>query len=130
MLASISEEELFNVDDVIFKEGERGDSLYIVVNGLVSIGIFSKTSDDLTELAVYRPNSAFGEMSLFDYSPRSASAVAKTDVLLLKLRSEPLLSLMYQEPDLSIELLRSISHNLRNANSRIASLTSTMRKNF
>lgn len=130
VLASISEEELFNVDDIIFKEGDRGDSLYIVVNGLVSIGIFSKTSDDLTELAVYRPNSAFGEMSLFDYSPRSASAVAKTDVLLLKLRSEPLLALMYQEPDLSIELLRSISHNLRNANARIASLSSTMRKNF
>lgn len=130
VLSRICEEELFNVDDVIFREGDRGDALYIVVNGVVSIGIFSKTSDNFTELATYRPNSAFGEMTIFDYSPRSASAVAKTDVLLLRLRSEPLLALIYQEPDLSIELLRAMSDNLRNANSRIASLTSTMRKTF
>lgn len=130
VLSSICDEELFDANEVIFREGVRGDSLYIVVNGIVSIGIFSKSSDDFTELAVYRPNTAFGEMSLFDHSPRSAAAVAKTDVLLLKLRSEPLLALMYQEPDLSIELLRSMSDNLRNANSRIASLTSTMRKSF
>jgi len=130
VLSSICEEELYNADDVIFREGDRGDSLYIVVNGIVSIGIFSKSSDNFTELAAYRSNSAFGEMTIFDYSPRSASAVAKTDVLLLRLRSEPLLALIYQEPDLSIELLRSMSDNLRNANSRIASLTSTMRKTF
>lgn len=130
VLSSICDEALFTVDDVIFREGDRGDSLYVVVNGAVSIGIFSKSSEAFTELAVYRPNSAFGEMSLFDHSPRSASAVAKTDVLLLKLRSEPLLALMYQEPDLSIELLRSMSNNLRNANSRIASMSSTMRKSF
>ena len=130
VLSSICEEDLFNAEDVIFREGDRGDSLYVVVNGSVSIGIFSKSSDAFTELAVYRPNSAFGEMSLFDHSPRSASAVAKSDVLVLKLRSEPLVSLMYQEPDLSIELLRSMSNNLRNANSRIASMSSTMRKSF
>jgi HEAT repeat protein len=130
VLASICEEELFSTDDIIFREGERGDSLHVVVNGAVGIGIFSKSSDNFTELAVYRANSAFGEMTLFDHSPRSASAVAKSDVLLLKLRSEPLLALMYQDPDLSIELLRSMSNNLRNANSRIASLSSTMRKSF
>lgn len=130
VLAGICEEELFQADDIIFREGDRGDSLHVVVNGAVGIGIFSKTSDNFTELAVYRANSAFGEMTLFDHSPRSASAVAKSDVLLLKLRSEPLLALMYQYPDLSIELLRSMSNNLRNANSRIASLTSTMRKSF
>lgn len=130
VLSSICEEELYNADEVIFREGDRGDSLYIVVNGVVSIGIFSRSSDNFTELAAYRSNSAFGEMTIFDYSPRSASAVAKTDVLLLRLRSEPLLALIYQEPDLSIELLRSLSDNLRNANSRIATLTSTMRKTF
>lgn len=130
VLASICDEELFSASDVIFREGERGDSLYIVVNGIVSIGVYSKASEHFVELATYRANSAFGEMSLFDFSPRSASAVAKTDVLLLKLRSEPLLSLMYQEPDLSIELLRSLSENLRNANSRIAALTSTVRKSM
>jgi len=130
VLSSICEEELYDADDVIFREGDRGDSLYIVVNGIVSIGIFSRSSDNFTELATYQQNTAFGEMTIFDYSPRSASAVAKTDVLLLRLRSEPLLALIYQEPDLSIELLRSLSDNLRNANSRIASLTSTMRKTF
>jgi HEAT repeat protein len=130
VLASICEEELFSADEVLFLENDLGDSLYVVVNGMVSIGIFSRSTDAFTELAVYRPNSAFGEMSLFDQSPRSASAVAKTDVLVLKLRSDSLLSLMYQEPDLSIELLRSMSNNLRNANSRIASLSSTMRKSF
>lgn len=130
VLANICEEEIFNAGDIIFREGVRGDSLYVVVNGMVGIGIFSTTSEDFTELAVYHPNSAFGEMTLFDNSPRSAAAVAKTDVLALKLRSEPLLALMYQEPDLSIELLRALSDNLRKANSRIASLTSTMRKSF
>ena len=130
VLANICEEELFKKDDIIFNEGDMGDSLYIVVSGVVNVGISSKTGGEFTQLAVYRANSAFGEMTLFDNSPRSAAAIVNEDTLTLRLRSEPLMALMVRYPDLSVELLRVLSDNLGRANNRIANLTSTMRKNF
>jgi CRP-like cAMP-binding protein len=70
-------------------------------------------------------HSYFGEMTLFDNSPRSATAIALQDTLTLRLRREPLIALSRQYPDLSLELINVLSQRLREANDQIAQLTRT-----
>jgi CRP-like cAMP-binding protein len=64
-------------------------------------------------------------MNLFDNSPRSATAIALQDTLILRLRREPLIALARQYPDLSLELINVLSERLRESNDRIADLTRT-----
>ena len=74
-------------------------------------------------LATLESHASFGEMNMFDDSPRSASAVAVDDSLLLKLRAAPFLALIRQQPDLSLELIKVLSQRIREANDQVARLS-------
>src|SRR5438477_8658427 len=74
-------------NDIIFQQGDVGDSLYIVLQGRVRIA----TTDQLGRervLAFYGPGEFFGDMAVLTGEPRSATASASTDVRLLELRKE------------------------------------------
>jgi CRP/FNR family transcriptional regulator, cyclic AMP receptor protein len=126
VLASICEEEFIPKSISIFIEGEPGGVLYVVVNGRVSIERQAERKGSVVRLATMETHSSFGEMSLFDNSPRSASAVTIDDSLLLKLRVEPLVALMRQHPDMSLQLIKILSLRMREANDQIARLTRAM----
>ncbi len=122
VLANVCEEELFEEDTRIFNENDPGGALYVVVSGRVAIEQ-EKRKGSFARLATIEAHSYFGEMNLFDDSPRSASATAIQDTLILRLRREPLIVLARQYPDLSLELIKVLSQRLRDANDRIADLT-------
>ncbi len=124
VLANVCEEELFEEDTHIFNEGDPGGALYVVVSGRVAIEQ-EKRKGSFARLATIEAHSYFGEMNLFDNSPRSATAIALQDTLTLRLRREPLIALARQYPDLSLELIKVLSQRLRDANDRIADLTRT-----
>src|SRR4051794_22817637 len=69
---------------VVFNEGEPGDSLYIIISGKIKL---SRRAPDGREnvLAVMGPSDQFGELSVFDPGPRTATATAVTDVRLAKM---------------------------------------------
>jgi CRP-like cAMP-binding protein len=121
-LAAACEEEAFAEDTAIFAQGDPGGALYVVVSGRVGIDR-EKRKGSFVHLAAIGPNSYFGEMSLFDDSPRSTSAVALQDTLTLRLRREPLIELIRHDPGLSLELIKVLSQHLRAANDRIADMT-------
>ena len=121
-LAAVCEEETFAEDTVIFAQGDPGGALYVVVSGRVEIDR-EKRKGSFVHLATIGPHSYFGEMSLFDDSSRSTSAVALQDTLTLRLRREPLVELVRHDPDLSLELIKVLSRHLRAANERIADMT-------
>ena len=74
---------------MLFHEGEPGDSLYIVLAGKVKLG--RRASDGRENLvAVMGPSDQFGELSLFDPGPRTATAVAVTDARIAVLPKDPL----------------------------------------
>src|SRR5690606_34381321 len=77
-VAQITEEKRITAGDVLFHEGDPGDSLYIVVEGSLRVHIGSQ------ELAVFKKGDALGEMALFDNLPRSATATALEDTTLLR----------------------------------------------
>jgi HEAT repeat protein len=121
-LANVCEEELVEKDTRIFNQGDPGGVLYVVVNGKVGIEL-EKRAGSFARLADISAHACFGEMSLFDNSPRSASALAIQDTLVLKLRREPLIVLARQNPELSLELINVLSRRLREANDIIAERT-------
>lgn len=123
MLASICEVESFPKDVTIFKEGEPGGILYIVISGRVGIEREGERKGSVVRLATLEAHSPFGEMNLFDDSPRSASALTIEDTRLLKLLREPLVALMRQYPDMLLELIKFLSQRIREANDQIAHLS-------
>lgn len=130
IFASISEEMAFDAGDTIITEGERGEALYVIVNGKVAIQRRTqrRTGEDVTRLAELGSHEYFAEMSVFDNQPHSADAVAleRTDVILV--RQAPLVALIQNQPDLALGLLNVLSMRLRKANEQIAERTKTRPK--
>ncbi|MBN1285905.1 MAG: HEAT repeat domain-containing protein [Anaerolineae bacterium] len=122
VLASICEEQMFTEDKEIFHQGDPGGALYVVVNGRVGIEREGKRKGSTVRVATVGVSDSFGEITLFDGSPRNASAIALQDTLTLKLRREPITELARQYPDLSLQLINVLSKQLREANDRIAEL--------
>src|SRR4029077_5003516 len=83
--------------ETLFHEGDSGDKLYIVTDGKVKLG---RSSSDGREnlLAILGPGQMFGELSLFDPGPRSATVTAVTDTRFLSLSHEDLLRWLEGRP--------------------------------
>lgn len=125
VLAGICEEELIPRGTTIFEEGEPGGVLYIVVNGHVAIDRKGERKGDIVRLATMKAYSSFGEMSLFNNYPRSASAITIEDTLVLKLKDKQLMTLMRQYPDMSLELIKALSMRMRETNEQLMRVTRT-----
>ena len=70
-----AQEMVFPADSVIFKQGEQGDKMYLIVYGIVEIWKSEGQEIKGSRLARLKQGEIFGEMALFDKEPRSASAV-------------------------------------------------------
>jgi CRP/FNR family transcriptional regulator, cyclic AMP receptor protein len=78
LLAAFSKEELYNREDLIFREGDEGDKLYIILDGKVRITKHIPGAGE-EALAILEKGDFFGEMALIDNLPRSADAKAHTN---------------------------------------------------
>ncbi len=98
-------ERRFPEGHVLFNQGDAGDELFIVKEGRVSISV--ATADDKTvEIAGFSSGEFFGEMSIFDNSPRSATCSVAEDSVLLSLRGEDFRSFITDSPAIAIEIMR------------------------
>ena len=121
--ASMAETKLRR-GDVLFHEGDSGDKLYIVLDGKVKLG---RTSSDGREnlLAILGPGQMFGELSLFDPGPRSATVTAVTDVTVMAMDRTALKRWIAERPEISDQLLRVLARRLRRTNNNLADLIFT-----
>jgi CRP-like cAMP-binding protein len=106
---------------VLFREGDSGDKLYVVADGKVKLG---RTSSDGREnlLAVLGPGEMFGELSLFDPGPRTATATAVTDTRIYSLGHSDLTTWVQGRPEVALSMLKQISSRLRRTNEVIGDL--------
>jgi hypothetical protein len=93
--------------DVIFRKGDPGDVLCVVVQGKVEI------RDQAQLIATQGPNDFFGELALFDHEPRSADAIAALDTELLEIGGPDLDGLMERRPEIAREVIRVLARRLR-----------------
>lgn len=109
-LASIMDELSFPSKHRIFTEGEEGRSLYIVVSGQVRVHLRSQ------ELATLEKGTCFGEMSLFDAEPRSASVTTLNPCDCLVLTQQQLYEAIDETPDIAVNIIRLLSRRIRELN--------------
>jgi CRP/FNR family transcriptional regulator, cyclic AMP receptor protein len=100
----------FKAGSVIFREGDEARELFVIKSGEVRIQIGNRT---VTELAA---DSIFGEMALIDNEPRSATAVAVTDVELVGVSEKQFLFLVGQTPYFALKVMRVLAQRLRMTN--------------
>lgn len=97
--------------EVVYREGDAGDNLYMIWSGQVVA--FMGQPDSPTILGYRGAGETIGEMSLLDNQPRSAWVVALTDLRLLKITREAFYQLLQQEPSLGMSIMEALSSRLR-----------------
>ncbi len=102
----------FGSGEIIFRQGERGDAMFIIRVGRVKIYSVGDGGKELT-LNVYGEGDFFGEFSLIDGEPRSASAAAIELTEALILRHEDLIAILSEHPDIAVSLMRGLVSRLR-----------------
>jgi CRP/FNR family cyclic AMP-dependent transcriptional regulator len=95
---------------VIVKQGDRGDTMFLILEGELRVRI--NVAGKETILTTLSTGDFFGDISLFDHGPRSADVVANSDSLLLKITAEAFDRLAKVAPDLATPFLRAIGQTL------------------
>jgi len=103
----------YAVQEKVFSIAEPGDSLYIVGMGSVELFVKDNTGAKII-LTLCGPGEVFGELSLFDGGPRTASAVCIEATTLLVLDREDLLAFLKRHPHAALDLLTTMGQRIRN----------------
>jgi len=110
-LAEIAEEMNVEAGRVIFKAGERGDELYMIISGRLKVYRGKPGSE--VALAELGSRECFGEMALLDSESRSASVATLEPCRLLKIRAADFRELLFERPQISMEILKILARRLR-----------------
>lgn len=98
---------LFQPGQVILKEGELGNSLLVLLEGQVEVQIKDQV------VGMFEPVEVFGEMSVIDSQPRSATVIAKTKCKLAKVDQNRFKQLIQNKPDFGIDIMRMLVERIR-----------------
>ena len=98
--------------EVLFEQGDHGDSLFIVNSGCLKVYIQNAHGEEIT-LNEFNPGDSFGEMALVDEQPRSASIKAITNSELYELKRADFIALIQENPLSSLDIIRDLSNKLR-----------------
>ena len=122
-ILDITREKRFSKDEIIMQEGDKGDTMYLVVEGEVGVSksLTMKFGDNdfrQTEkvLTSFKPDDhvIFGEMALIGQDNRSASIIARTDCLFLEINRADFIKLIEAKPRLGVMILMRLSELLTN----------------
>lgn len=119
-IASICTEKSFDKGITIFKKGDHGNCMYFIHTGQVSI------HEEAHQLALLSDNEIFGELSLLDSEPRSASATTLSDCILLKIEQEQFYDVVATNSDILKGIMRTLCKRLREQDR----ITIEMKKNI
>lgn len=119
-IKSIGKFRNYKPGEIIFGENTSGNALYIVLSGVVKI--FTQTGLKKKTLAYLKPGEFFGEMSLIDLKPRSASAVALENCELMVIEKKEFNRLLSRDINIVLNIMRTLTLRLRTADQEIERL--------
>ncbi|WP_166908268.1 Crp/Fnr family transcriptional regulator [Mycobacterium sp. DL440] len=123
-LARQLEPVTFRRTEVVFSEGEPGDTLYIITAGKVKIGRRSVDGRD-SLITLMGPSDMFGELAIFDPGPRTSTVTALTEVKAVVMSRSVLRSWIADRPEIAEQLLRVLARRLRRTNDNLSDLIFT-----
>ena len=112
-ISQISSVKNYEHGEIIFNEGDAGDSMFIVLSGEVSIKKGKKL------IAKLERGASLGEMALLDHETRSADALSEKDSVLLKINQDVFYELMEGNADIMKQMIRLLTSRIREANSKL-----------
>lgn len=112
--------ELFKRGDLIIRQGEIGDCLFIIQMG--SVEVIAESGEKEVKLTELGPGQFFGEMGLFEQDVRSCSIRAVSDTQVMRIDKRNFYHTIQKDPSLAFRLLEMMSHRLRQTNLKIAEL--------
>src|SRR5581483_4558193 len=117
-VAAQGREVPFAVGDVLFREGDPSDGLYIILSGSVRVSAADERGE--IQVAIARRNEVVGEMGVLDGEPRSATVTAAEPGSAYFLPSRPIIALLEQSPITCMRLMAILARKLRETNASIA----------
>jgi len=112
-LARVATVAVYAPHEVIVREGDAGDALFIIVRG--SVGVVHANQ----QVAVLGPGEPFGEMAVLDREPRSASAVALEETEVLWIGSDEFYEVLHEQVEIAEGVIRMLSARLRGATAEL-----------
>jgi len=118
-LSQALQQRAFPAGAMVFAQGDAGSAMYIVESGELNIHLPGEASRRISLKDIAR-GEYFGELSLFDNKPRSASVLATTDVVLHELQRDTLETYLTNRPRAAMAILRTVSGRLRETNAMLS----------
>lgn len=112
---------------IIFSENDSGEEMFIIIEGEVEIS--KRTSLETSKTLInLKSGDIFGEMAIIEKKPRSATAIATTQSRLLSMDEGLFFSMIENNPDFAVKIVRVLSERIRRSNSLIQAMASTNRE--
>jgi hypothetical protein len=118
-VASVTKEVVFDDDEIVFREGAQGDTLFLVVEGSVAV-IKNRNVGEAIELDSIGSGDYFGEMALFGDERRSATIQVKTASRFLTLQKQELQEIVREFPQIALHVCRVLSMRIRHLHGKIS----------
>ena len=110
LLAYTSDVVTYQAGQVMFRKGDVGDAAYVIIKGNAEVSISSDTGD--IPIAQLHDGDFVGEIAILCDTPRTATVAAKSDLKVLRIRKEPFFELLYQFPEMAVEMTRLLAERL------------------
>ena len=121
LIAKQSKENRFRKGDIVFSEGDSGETLHLIKSGKVKITKYNKDGKTKT-LAILREKDSFGEMAILTKDVRSATVESLSDLVTVSISREDFEALIKQEPSIPIAIIKTLSERLAKADRDIKNL--------
>ncbi|WNR45830.1 Crp/Fnr family transcriptional regulator [Paenibacillus roseipurpureus] len=121
-IVQISTKRTYKAGTILFSEKETGSVFYMVLSGSVKIYTTSQSGEEKI-LSICSASESFGELSLIDGKPRSASAQTLEECVLLTITGQSFLELLRAHFDMTLGIMQELSNRLRDTNQQVYDLT-------
>jgi len=111
----------FNRHAVLMTEGETGETMYVIETGSAKVYVSDKNGDEMV-LYIKEPGDYIGDIALLDDAPRSASVSTLEKTVVYCISKADFLATLRQNPEISIEIIRSLTRRLRHETDSVRSL--------
>ncbi len=111
LLAFISERMTFRPGEVLCKQGEPGDSAYIILSGMADV-LVDTGGGQQRKVAEIKQNDVVGEIAILCDTPRTATVSASSDLIALNISKDNFFKLLKEFPDVSLEVMRVLARRL------------------
>jgi CRP-like cAMP-binding protein len=111
LMAFASERVTFAADTALFEQGEEGDAAYIVLDGTADVRVTADGGEAIT-VAQVASNDIVGEIAILCDVPRTATVVATSELVTLKITKELFFRMVQDFPQIGIEVMRVLAHRL------------------